>query len=737
MRWQKPLRWGVAIAGLGFAALLVSRYQRRAPVPVAPVPPKMQAGASFQSSMAPGGRQVRYKGETEVGSWSYEKLVEFADGRRVIEKPRWDGDRAGKPYVVTADRAELEPGASGPGTNGIPEATHLIGNVIMREQDGMEVRTEDAIYRVSVETLEVPGPVTFSDRRLSGNGIGATYDRNAQLLMLKDQAGIAIAPDEIGQGKLEAHAKTITVNRLVHNALLEGGATIARDRENISAVTADMHLTEDNQGVQMMELRQQSAIVPVGGVSKTPEMHGDDITLEFLPDGRTIKRAQLLRNAALILSGDTGRKQIGSDTIDVQLGSDGQTVTGLNGTGGVTVTLPASGETPKRTIIARELTASGDGNEKHGLTSAVFKAPPPPSTERLSFEEVKPASRSQAATKRKVRAVQLTLVLNGGDLSNIKEARFHTRTGFENGDTSGDADDLIYEAASSRLEMRTIAGGKKASVTSGRILFIAQTIKMDLDKTIIDAVGEATTQTSPDEKPSSKGIFDESKVVFGNADSLRFEDATHVAVYTGKAKIGQKDGSHISGDKITLNTETGDLLATGKVETVFAIANPESGSKVAPVATAAKFVYTASKHLATYTGSEAERVQFDSTEGNVRAVTIELWLSNDDKELQRMVAEAPTAKNLMQARITEDRTAIGDRMDHVMKAGTFELKGNPARVIQRTVENGVEACTATIGKGMTFNKAGGDKGQGSFNISDTTLGSGGVNLKTCADWTIK
>jgi len=725
VRWQRPLRWGIAVAGLGFAVFLYARFERKPATPAAPLPPKMPGGASYESAMSPDAKQIRYKDNKEVSAVSYSHMVQFTDGRRVIDNPRFEGDRQGKPFVVTADKGELK--APGPGSDPsvIPEETHLIGHVIMQEQDGMAIKTGDAMYRDSVATMEIPDAMTFTDGRLSGASVGATYDRNAQVLTLKDQAAVNMAPDATGEGRFDARAKGIVVNRASHFVSLDGAASITRDHEVLSAESALMHLNDDNHGIQLMELRQHAGIVPVAGAGKTPEMHGDDINIEFLPDGRTMKRAQLLRAASMFLAGDTGRRQITGDMLDVQLAGDGQTVTKLSGNGGpVVVTLPASADVPKRVITARQLNATGD--EKNGLTAAVFTA-------RAVFLETRPAARGQAAVERRVTSDQLTLALNGGDFSDIKEARFRDAVTLRNGDTTGAADDAVYKAGTLVLGPAR-AAGKKPSVSTDRIHVNAKSIVIDLDKTAIDAKGDVTTQTVPDKSKAAKGLFDESQSVYGSADALLYNDENDQAVYTGAVRLSQtgKSASSIRGDKLTVSNTTGDMTAEGSVTAVFPLDNLTPSPSGPPKATAAKFEYTDSAHRVRYSGTESVRAQFDSPDGIIRGVTIELWLSDDGSELKRMVVD----KNV-QARVSADRTVLGDRMEQDVKSNTYVLTGNQAKVIQRTVDKGVETCSATIGSSMTFTIPDKGKGTETFEVKSGRESTTSLNLKTCADWIIK
>lgn len=728
MRWQKVLRIVIAIGGLGFAGLLYTRYEKKPEVAPAPLPPRMAAGASFQSVMSPGGEQIRYQGEKEILRFGYTKLLQF-EGHQSVEGPKFVGDRDGKPYTITALKAELvAPGGGNP--NDVPEETHLIGSVVIRENDGMEIKTEDAFYRASTGTLEMAGAMTFSDGRTTGSGVGATYDRGQQLLTIRDQAVIKMAADESGQGRFDAQARTMTINRVVHFVSLDGNPTITRDHEVINAETAAMHLNDDNHGIQLMELRQHAGIVPVAGAGQTPEMHGDDINLEFQPDGRTIKRSTLMRNASLVMSGNTGRKQISGSQLDVQLGKDGQTVTSLStDPNGVSVSLPASGDTPKRDITAKQLIASGDGNEKNGLTSAVFD-------KTVVFLETQTVNKTER--RKKVLANQLTLALVGGDFSDIKDARFKGNVQFQDGVKYGEADDITYLAKEGKLKMRP-TGTNRVMMRTDKIYVTAKTIDIALDQTAITALGEIRTQTFPDTTKAGKGLFDESKITIGIAnDRLEYDGDKGDAIYFGGVQLRQgngKDETRISADEVRLNDVRGDIVATGKVTTVFPIANMQASGSSGSQSTAAKFEYIDAEHRARYTGSGvgAGRVNMNSADGKILAGVVELMLSADGHELKQLLASSD-----VQARVSADRTVIGARMKQDTKTGLYELSGSPAKVVLRTVDKGAESCSITVGSAMTFTKTENAKDQGTYTISDP-VGAGSYSQKAsnCAEWIIK
>ena len=109
--------------------------------------------------------------------------------------------------------------------------------------------------------VKVPGAVAFQRGRMKGTGVGATYDRNREVLWLLDQAHITVAADAKAQGALEATSarRGDGAARALHAADRNGGAHHAEGRV-IDADEITIQLTEDNERVQMLELRGNSRI---------------------------------------------------------------------------------------------------------------------------------------------------------------------------------------------------------------------------------------------------------------------------------------------------------------------------------------------------------------------------------------------------------------------------------------------------------------------------------------------
>lgn len=730
MRWQKGLRWLIALAGVSFAVLLYLRFDRKPAVAPAPVPAALPKNASYQSTMSAGGRQCRFENGKEISCVSYTKFTHFTDGSRIIEQPKFEGDRAGKPFVVSADRGELRAGAPDAGPNEIPAETHLIGHVVMREQDGMEITTEDATYNDSTATLVIPGALAFHRDRLAGSGVGASYVRDEQLLRIDDQARIDLSPDPKGQGKLDGQSRAMELNRALHSLVLTGDAVIIRDEETIRTDVASMHLTETEQGIAVMQMRGHSSIVPLVAGSSTPEMHGDDIDLEFHPDGRTISRSVLDRAATLSLASAQGRRVIAADKLDVQLSPDGHTVKQLTGsstspTSFVQVTLPQTADTPKRVIKAKIL--NGSGTEKDGLTSATFQ-------DAVEFTETRPAARGQAATAdRRIRSTSMALTLNAGDIGDIKEARFHDsreqQVRFENGATKGAADDVRYYAAAGKLLLRAAQQNRRSEVDAAKINVKAKNIDIDLDRTAITADGDVRTETKPANDSTPRGLFDETKVVNGAAAKLAYDDTTHKASYEGGAWLRQ-GSTRIQADKLSIDDAAGDLAADGNVVTYLPMENVATAGDP-PKATAAKLRYVDAAHRAIYAGTAKEQAQFLGPDGLVKAVTIDLTLSAEGHELIKMIADEGVA-----SRVSADSTARGDHLDYDVKAGRYILNGKPAKLIQKKTENGADTCSQTLGLKIVFTRPG-DRRDKEVIIGTDGSGTQTSMLQTCQDWAIK
>src|SRR5687768_14631746 len=216
-----------------------------------------------------------------------------------------------------------------------------------------------------------PCPARSPSRaRMKGTGVGATYERDRDILWLLDQAHITVAPDATGGGAMEATAGAIGVARADHYVVLTRAARINAPERVIEADEITVRLTDDDQRVQMLQLRANSRITGAGAGAQS--MSARDIDLVYGEDGRSLQSAKLVENAVLQLPGEgraPGRRIAGS-TIDMVMAPDGATVTNLTANTGVQVDLPADAAAPARRIRSATLVAHGAPGS--GLQAATF-----------------------------------------------------------------------------------------------------------------------------------------------------------------------------------------------------------------------------------------------------------------------------------------------------------------------------------------------------------------------------
>ena len=90
----------------------------------------------------------------------------------------------GKIFVLTGNEAQAA-----------RDESHLLvnGNVVLTVSDGMNVRTDRATYAKDEGLVRAPGNVEFSRGRLSGTGVGLTYDKNREVATILEQATVRVA----------------------------------------------------------------------------------------------------------------------------------------------------------------------------------------------------------------------------------------------------------------------------------------------------------------------------------------------------------------------------------------------------------------------------------------------------------------------------------------------------------------------------------------------------------------
>jgi lipopolysaccharide export system protein LptA len=718
MRWQRVAQAVIAILVIGFIGVLVTtlRQKRVNPKPEPP-PPRLATDSKTETR---GGGTHRVSDPSGKDRWriDFGTHVVLPDGRSRLS----DGvtaviNRESGPLHLKADQADVtqKEGSSE------PKEAQFKGNVRLTGSGGLEVTAAEATYSGTTDVITIPGAVAFTKGRMTGSGMGATYDQGRDVLWILDQAKVDVAPDKAGTGGLKAVGNKAGLARGEHYMVLDGAARIEGEGRVTEANLVTIRMTPDDERVQLLELRGNSRIT--GGTGGPQSMAARDIDLTYGPDGKTLQSAKLIEGAVLQLpgSGAGPGKRIAGDTIDMGLAPDGSTVTSLNVNGRVQVDLPGEGGGPAKRIKSATMTAAGAPGS--GLQNAQFGG-------GVEYRETRAAGRGTAALDRTARSLKLTVDTKPG-LGALEKADFRGDVTFTDGpDFKAEAQQGIYHIAADRLDLMLAAGepGPSPRVSDARISVAALRIGFALATRDMTADTNVRSTIMPQKNGSKPGearipsMFAQDKEA--NVTSNRLEYTKTGATYTGNARLWQ-DKTTINGATILLEEKSGNLTASGGATTffVFEEADAKTGTRrlVNSTGKAETFVYNDAKRLATYTG----KAQIDGSQGNVTGDRIELFLKPKVNELER--AEA-YGKNRGVVVREGQRLAKGDHLTYTSVDENYVMTGRPVEVTEE--KDGT--CTLTVGNRVTFSRASETarvEGDGTFPHTMKTLPACPAELK--------
>ena len=160
------------------------------------------------------------------------------------------------------------------------------------------------------------------------------------MLTIAEQAKVNMA-DEKGQPTTDFTAGTAVLDRLQNTLTLDGQAHVLRNQQVIDADHVLTRLSDDEQIVQFIELRNNARVT--GGTS-IDSMSARDIDMDYTDDGQALERVTLNGGAGVAMKGSSGAgRQIVGEALDVRLAPDGAIVA-LIGRDKVRLDLPASGD---------------------------------------------------------------------------------------------------------------------------------------------------------------------------------------------------------------------------------------------------------------------------------------------------------------------------------------------------------------------------------------------------------
>ena len=465
-RWHGPARLILAIFAIVFAVGVYFSIGRR-PRPTGPAPQTQADREAVVVSQA--GEVIMFKGSQQDVRIEHQKRITYQSGRTKFFTTKVTIlDRGERNFEVTADEAEVAENQS---------AIDMRGNVVITASDGLTVKTDNATYTQSDETMRAPGNVTFSRGRMTGSSVGATYDKTRDVLWLVDQARIVVTPDEKGQGGVDVTAGAAGYARRDRYMRFERGVRMVRGTQALDAANAMAYLRETEDKLQVLELRGNSRVSGVGsGPSSLQAMTARDMNLDYADDGQTLEKAILVGDGVVQLANATGGPgtKLSAQSMDIVLAPDGNTLNSLGARDRVQLDLPAGPDTPARQIKSVTLEARAEPG-KTGLSAARF-------VDQVEFRETRPAAGDQPALDRLVKSRVLDAKVQEG-LSQIDEALFNEGVTIKDGVKDASGPTMAYNVAKGEIALTgpVVPGKPSTRVDDERAMIQAQRIDWTLD----------------------------------------------------------------------------------------------------------------------------------------------------------------------------------------------------------------------------------------------------------------
>ena len=686
MRWQKRARFGVAIFGIVFAAVVYSAIGERVTPKPPPTPQRVDPKATVETSRGVLDRVTGARLDFTITSernLTYENGATKSTGVRIDVK-----ERQGRDFVITSGEAQA---------GERQQDLRLTQTVKMAASDGFVLSTETATFNQIEGIVRAPGPVSFSKGGMTGTGIGMTYDKNTDVLTVLEQSHVRMA-DEAGDTTGEFTAGKATLSRQENYLRLENAVHALRGEQTIDADVARANLTEDEKTIRAIELRGNARVA--GGSSGFDSMSARDIDLHYAPDGQTIERVILTGSGTIALKGQAGGppRQMLGDSLTLMLAPDGALTSAL-GRDNVQLDLPASSESSGRRVKAQALNAAGEAGK--GMTSARF-------TDNVEYRE----EAAKGGPARSARSQALRVALDGDAVTG---AIFTGRVEFEEQGLKASAAEARYEPAKGVLRLKGADQGGGPRVADEQIAIEADAIDVTLEGRKMLAAGNVKTVLQGQSK--TPGLLEQGQPANLSAAKLQSDGESGRAVYTGGAQLWQGK-TVIRGETITIDRDNGNLSAVGKAVSTLAFGGSSSigrgeqiryddatrrvtyEGKAAPIAvspapgtSSAQGAPGAQSAQASMSAASVP-AQLSGPQGDLRAERIVVHLAKGESTMERLEAYTDITLRL------DARVATGTRLTYYTADERYELSGTAATPVKV-----VEPCRETTGKTLIFFKA--------------------------------
>lgn len=680
-RWQRPARYVLLVFALAFAVVVFSMIRRREP-PTSSAP----SGRTDETALTESTRATvtQHRGARQDFEIKFNRRRTYEGGRTKLDEgvEIFVRGRQGRDFVIKGQEADVAENQS---------TIEVRDNVTLSSSDGLTVKTASASYSSDEGLVRVPGPLTFASGRMSGSGVGATYDRNRDFLHVLDQSHMVIAVE--GQDPAIVDSGSVEFARRDRYVRFERNPHMTRGAQVVDSDRAVAYLAPTEDRIQMLELRgnsrvKQAAPTP-GGLDA---MAATDMNLAYADDGRTLQRATLVGTANMQTTapaGQAGRK-LAAQWLDMTVAPDGATLTGLAARDNVQVEFPAEANAMSRRV--RSASMQSTGTPEQGLTSARF-------ADNVEMLETKPASGGTAAVERNVRSRTLETGLTPG-FGSMTDAHFTGGVTIKEGTTDAAAPEATYRVASGTVTLVAAPGGAGSYVREEQTNVDAPTITFALESHNMQASGgvksvlkgqsaqNGDAGASTNKRPT---MLQGDVPVNVTADALDYDRTKSRAFYEGNARLFQGDTT-IIGNTLTLDDASGNLAAEGQVRSAMTFEQENSDTKAIEkshtIATGDKLDYEEARRLAIYTTN----ARLVGTHGDLKGDRIELYLDPTGRGLERVEAFGKVFVK------TPEKSGTGTHLTYFAAEGRYRMDGVPVRVLEQIGQD----CRETLGKTLTF-----------------------------------
>jgi LPS export ABC transporter protein LptC len=674
MRWQKRARVVIAIVAIAVAVAVAATFKSRQNSSTTVAVSGTDPHALVEST---GGRVRRFTSGREDVRVEYERQLTYADGSTKLMGVTVTTENRGGGRSFTVKATEGEVGKD-------DSTVTMTGNVTLAASDGLTARTEHASYHDQDGTVRAAGPVEFGRGRMSGSGVGMTYDKKTDVLTIHSRALVRMAPDASGGGGTLVTSESASFDRLEKVVRFVGGVRVERSSQVTEADAAVANLTPDEQRIDTLDLHGHARITGSNAIpGGLQTLSGQNAVFKYGPDGQHVEKTSVEGDAVIGLAGEPGHqgRQIAATTIDIAFGPDGSTPTTLIARQAVQLTLPAEPGVPARTIRSASLDASGEPGQS--LTKAQFSG-------QVEYHE------KSATVDRTARSARLDVALKPA-MSAIEQATFAGAARFTDAKIVGSAATLRYNVESGALEL---SGTEPAvvvpHVADEHIAVDATKIDVALAVPTLLASGNVKSVVQPsrdsgaDQGTKLPSMLKQDQPVHVTAESLDYDGGVSRAVYKGGARLWQGETS-IKAGTITLDDKAGDLSASGSVATTTMleqVGKDKNRERVRSIGTSKNFSYEDEIRRATYTG-DAHLV---GPQSDMTAARIELYLRPSGDELER--AEGYDDITLRE----QNRRTTGSRLTYTAADELYIVTGTPVVSVD-------ECGRETKGQRLRFFKA--------------------------------